>query len=112
MAKAFAFGLPAGRPVTLRGKTAGDGRVKVYWQGKRISVTQTSSGNWSANLASHNPDARPTLVFEGAKNNAHVNFTGLCETTFQNAAKGNLKLGRVDSIRIDGIRLDWEARYA
>ncbi|MFP6887464.1 MAG: hypothetical protein VB997_07865, partial [Opitutales bacterium] len=62
MAKALAFGLPTGRPATLHGKTAGMSRVKVYWQGERISVTQTSSGNWSANLASHNPNARPTLV--------------------------------------------------
>ncbi len=112
IAKAFTFGFPEGGNITIRGKTTGTGRVKAYWQSKRISVKQLSSGQWSVNLSSRNQNLRPTIVIEGTNGDIQLNFLGLCESTFPKAGRGKIKLNKKDSVRIDGIRLEWEARYA
>ena len=106
------FGLPTRRPIRIVGRTMGDERVKVLWQGNRLTVNQKQSGGWSTIISSINPNIRPTITITGSTGTLTVNFAGLCLVDLKGNNQTSFSCNPNESIRSNGISLDWEARYA
>lgn len=103
---AFSGGLPAGRPVILSGKPASSSRVKLYLQNERIYVEQTRDESWKAEIRTLNPNRLPDVRIEGTAGPIRVDFAGLCQTSFAPDLPPDAP------VRLNGIKLDWEARHA
>ena len=106
------FGLPTRRPIRIIGRTRGDERVKVLWQGNRLTVNQKQSGEWSTIISSINPNIRPTITITGSTGTLTVNFAGLCTVDLKGNNQTSYSCNPDESISSNGISLDWEARYA
>ncbi len=104
---AFRSGLPPERAVILSGKPASATRVKLFVQGKRIHVEQTKS-SWRAEVLTTNPNKPIGFNLENNLGPVKVAFAGICEISLPIADRSS----PLDSIRIDGIKLDWEARFS
>lgn len=103
---ALSGGLPAGRPVIFSGIPASSSRVKLYLQNERIFVEQNQDKAWHAEIRTLNPNRLPDLRIEETVGPVKVNFAGLCEASFAP------DLPPSGPVRLDGIKLDWEARLA
>ena len=104
---AFKSGLPPGRAVVISGKPASASRVKLFIQGRRIHVEQTQS-SWRAEILTINSDHPLDLRLENNTGPIKAAFAGICEITLPITNQSS----PMDSIRIDGIKLDWEARFS
>ena len=106
------FGLPSQRPIHLHGESESQSRVKIHWQGKRLTVNQSRTGKWLSIISSHNPNLRSKISIEGASTDVTVDLAGLCKIDFETTPKGGLSCNPENSLSISGISLEWEARHA
>jgi cell division protein FtsI/penicillin-binding protein 2 len=106
------FGLPNQRSIKIHGKAKSQNRVKIHWQGKRLTVNQNRKGNWISIISSHNPNLRSKIEIEGADAGVTVDVAGLCKIDFVKKSQGELSCNPENSLSINGINLEWEARLA
>ena len=106
------FGLPSQRPIHLHGEAESQSRVKIHWQGKRLTVNQSRTGKWLSIISSHNPNLRSKISIEGASTGVTADLAGLCKIGFETTSQGGLSCNPENSLSISGISLEWEARHA
>ena len=106
------FGLPNRRQIQLNGEAESQSRVKIHWQGKRLNVNQSRTGKWLSVISSHNPSIRSKISIVGANKDVTVDLAGLCKIGFESTSQGDLSCNPENSLSINGISLEWEARHA
>ena len=57
-------------------------RVKLYFQNKRVSVSQSKRGDWFCNLPPRNPDLKISIFFENASGDIKINLANLFSVNF------------------------------
>ena len=69
------------RGITITGKATKEGngfeRVKLYFQGSRVTVNQTTTGFWHCKLSGWKPGGNSPLRIEGARNRLKLSVAGL-----------------------------------
>ncbi|MBU62365.1 MAG: hypothetical protein CMI26_07670 [Opitutae bacterium] len=106
------FGLTSQHQIHLNGESENQNRVKIHWQGKRLTVNQSRTGKWLSIIPSYDPNLRSRISIEGSTNAITADLAGLCKIGFEKTSQGRFSCDTENSLTISGISLEWEARLA